>query len=153
MFVTAEVFQLPIGSLKEVSANNRDILVTIPRSQSAMSPYLEIRPGPSTSCCHRRTASRSSVSFWKAWQHVSRQWQELAVSNASSRFNAMALPQFYLAVAILTYIYIKKQGLTAGTAQSGTEQHQSRKLRMGKTDSGHFHGPLFPSGFKGDLNF
>ena len=47
MFVTAEVFQLPIGSLKEVSANNRDILVTIPTSQSAMSPYLEIRPGPS----------------------------------------------------------------------------------------------------------
>jgi len=40
----------------------------------------------------RRTASRSSVSFWKARQHSSRQWQELDISNASSRINAMAIP-------------------------------------------------------------
>ena len=32
MFVTAEVFQDPMGSSKEVAANNRDILVTIPTS-------------------------------------------------------------------------------------------------------------------------
>ena len=48
MSVTAEVFQDPMGSSKEVSANSRDILVTLPTSQWAMSPYLEIRPGLSS---------------------------------------------------------------------------------------------------------
>ena len=43
-------------------------------------------------CRLGRTASRSSVSFWKVRQHGSRQWQELAISNASSRINAMVLP-------------------------------------------------------------
>ena len=54
MSVTAEVFQDPMGSLKGVSANSRDILVTIPTSQWAMSPYLEIRPGLSSAWDVRR---------------------------------------------------------------------------------------------------
>ena len=42
--------------------------------------------------CQRRTAWRSSVSFWKARQHGSKQWPEPAISSASSHVNAMALP-------------------------------------------------------------
>ena len=38
-------------------------------------------------------------------------------------------------------------------AQNSINRESSAWGRHGKTDSGHFHSPFFPSGFKGDLNF